>query len=96
MLTIISRRFIRPDCIGTFEALAAELARASRAEEGCLGYSVNRSTEDRRLHVFVERWRDQAAFEAHGATEHFRRIVPQFTALTEDRPPVEKLEELEV
>ena len=95
VIKIVSRRIIRPDCIERFQALAREHARASREEPGCLGYTLNQSREDPRLHAFIECWADQAALDAHGASAHFQRIVPQFAALTEERPPVEYYRELD-
>ena len=95
MIKIVSRRIIRADCIEAFQALARELVRESRKESGCLGYTLNQSLEDPRAHAFIECWTDRAAIDAHGASAHFRRIVPQFAALTEERPPVEFYTEIE-
>ena len=95
MIKIIARRIIRPDCIDAFEALAAELVRESRKEPGCLSYTLNRSAADPRIHLFVEVWADQAAIDAHNASAHFQRLVPQFAALTEERLPTEFFTELE-
>ena len=95
MIKIISRRIIRREEIARFQALAGEMVRASREEPGCLSYTLNQRRDDPRVHAFIECWADQAALDAHGASEHFRRLVPQFAALTEERPPVEYYEELE-
>ena len=95
MIKLISRRIIKPACIESFETLAAELVRESKKEPGCLSYSLNRSEADPRVHVFIECWSDQAAIDAHSASAHFQRIVPQFAALTEERIPVEIFTELE-
>jgi len=48
-----------------------ELATASRRESGCLGFDVSRSNDDPRVFVLYEKWRDQAALDAHYATDHF-------------------------
>ena len=96
MIKIVSRRIIRPDCIKRFQTLARELVCESRKEPGCLGYTLNQSREDPRLHAFFECWADQAALDAHGASAHFQRLVPQFVELTQERPPVEYYEELDV
>ncbi len=60
------------------EARAAEvipeLARASRGEAGCELYIPCRDPEDPRSYIFYEQYRDQAAFEEHGASEHFQRL----------------------
>ena len=95
MIKIVSRRIIRPACIEAFQSLARELVRASREEEGCLGYSLCQSSGDSRLHAFIERWADRAALDEHCRSAHFQRIAPQFAALTEERPPVEHYEVLE-
>jgi quinol monooxygenase YgiN len=56
--------------------LARELAEASRAEAGCQAYVPCQDPEDPRSFVFYEQYRDKAAFEEHGATEHFQRLGP--------------------
>ena len=56
-------------------AIAAELATASRAEQGCEAYVPCRDPEDPRSFLFYEQYRDRAAFEEHGATEHFQRLA---------------------
>jgi quinol monooxygenase YgiN len=53
----------------------AELAEASRAEPGCEAYVPCRDPEDASSFVIFERYRDKAAFEEHGATEHFQRLA---------------------
>jgi quinol monooxygenase YgiN len=55
--------------------LVPELARASRDEPGCELYIPCRDPEDPRSYLFFEQYRDQAAFEEHGASEHFQRLA---------------------
>jgi quinol monooxygenase YgiN len=55
--------------------IMAELAAASRAEPGCEAYEPCRAAEDPRSFAIYERYRDQAAFEEHGQTEHFQRLA---------------------
>ena len=35
-----------------------------------------RDPEDPRSFLFYEQYRDKAAFEEHGASEHFQRLAP--------------------
>ena len=51
-----------------------ELAQASREEPGCELYIPCRDPEDSRSYLFYEQYRDKAAFEEHGASEHFQRL----------------------
>jgi quinol monooxygenase YgiN len=56
-------------------ALARRLADASREEPGCEAYVPCRDPEDPRAFLFYERYRDKAAFEEHGASEHFKELA---------------------
>ena len=55
--------------------IARELAEASRGEPGCEAYVPCRHPEDPRSFLFYEQYRDKAAFEEHGASEHFQRLA---------------------
>ena len=55
--------------------IMAELAEASRTEPGCEAYEPCRGTQDPRSFAIYERYRDKAAFEEHGQTEHFQRLA---------------------
>jgi quinol monooxygenase YgiN len=50
-------------------AMAKQMA-ASQAEEGCEQYDFSRSISDPDLLIVNERWRDQAALDAHFAMPH--------------------------
>jgi quinol monooxygenase YgiN len=52
-----------------------ELAEASRQEPGCEAYVPCRDPEDPRSFLFYEQYRDRAAFDEHGASEHFQRLA---------------------
>ena len=54
--------------------LIAELTQASRQEPGCELYIPCRDPESPRSYLFYEQYRDTAAFEEHGASEHFQRL----------------------
>ena len=67
-------------------AVMAELADASRGEPGCEAYIPCRDPEDPQSFLFYEQYRDKAAFEEHGASEHFQRLaVGQLFDLMESR-----------
>jgi quinol monooxygenase YgiN len=63
---------------GTEEEAAAvlrELAEATRTEPGCEVYIPVRDPESPRSFVLYEQYVDRAAFEAHGASDHFKRLA---------------------
>lgn len=64
-----------------FTALATELVLTTRKEAGCIAYDLVADQADACVYYFVEKYEDMAALEAHRATAHFQRIVPQFAPL---------------
>jgi quinol monooxygenase YgiN len=56
-------------------ALMEELAEATRQEPGCELYIPSRDPESPGSFLFYEQYRDKAAFEEHGASEHFQRLA---------------------
>lgn len=94
MIKIIARRVVRPENIEQYETLAKELVEKSQAEAGNVSYTLNKSTADPKVHTFIEIWKDQAAIDAHNASEHFTRLVPRLGALVEQADPVELYTEL--
>ncbi|MCW2974939.1 MAG: Antibiotic biosynthesis monooxygenase [Actinomycetia bacterium] len=69
------------------EAVAAmhELAEATRKEPGNELYIPSRDPENPRSLLFYEQYADKAAFEAHGASDHFKELGPgKLFTLVED------------
>ena len=57
------------------ESLFRELRDASVKEPGVLQFEVGRSAEEPNVFALWEVYRDKDAFEAHRASEHFKRLV---------------------
>lgn len=55
-------------------AAIEQLIPASRAEPGCRFYQPNRDPENSRVFFFYEIYDDEAAYKAHGESEHFQRL----------------------
>ena len=55
--------------------VARELAVASREEPGCEAYVPCHDPENAGSILIYEQYRDKAAFEEHGASEHFQRLA---------------------
>jgi quinol monooxygenase YgiN len=52
-----------------------ELATETRKEPGCEAYVPCVDPDDPRSLIFYEQYVDKAAFEAHGASDHFQRLA---------------------
>jgi quinol monooxygenase YgiN len=71
-MLVIARWIARDDEVAAVEAALAKLVPAARAEPGVLAFDVHRDPHDPRVFVLIERFRDQAAHDAHVAAEHTR------------------------
>ena len=75
MLVVIAQYRTRA---GKGDEVASMLAlhrRATAAEPGCRAFVANRSQDDRDRFVLYEQYDDEAAFEAHRASPHFKRYI---------------------
>ncbi len=70
MLYVIATLTARPDTIDATREALAGLVEPTRAEAGCLGYTLTQSTDDPAVFRTVEQWTDQAAADAHMTTPH--------------------------
>ncbi|MEY1661196.1 putative quinol monooxygenase [Isoalcanivorax beigongshangi] len=77
MLKVIAQDFIHPQHIEQVMPLYQELVALTRQEPHCLSYELFTNQKDAGHFIFVELWPDRAALDAHCATEHFQRLVPQ-------------------
>ena len=59
----------RPIDAATRKAIV-EMVRASRAEDGCIDYAFASDLADPDTLILFERWRDQAALDARGKSDH--------------------------
>jgi quinol monooxygenase YgiN len=55
--------------------LLRTVERLTNEEPGCRMFVTHRSTEDPRTFLLYEQFDDEAAFKAHGETEHFKTHV---------------------
>jgi quinol monooxygenase YgiN len=81
--------------VGTDETIdelirgSLEHVRRSRTEPGCLSHAVHRDVENDNRLVFLERWADRAALDAHFAVAESGAFVTAATALAAETPTIE-------
>ena len=76
----------RPDTIDRILELGLAHVRRSRQEPGCLLHSIHRDVENELRVVFIERWEDASALEAHFHVPESGEFVREAAALAR-RPP---------
>lgn len=96
MIKIIAKKHVKSGKVNDFIETAKELVEKSRAEEGNVFYTLNRSLREENVLVYVECWKDRAAIAAHNEAEHFKRLVPVLNGMCEDAVLPEMYEELDL
>lgn len=81
MIVIVSKNYIKEGKQEQFVALAHEMQKESRLEEGCISYDIYQNINEPLVFTFVERWSSQEAVDAHNNSAHFKRIVPEIISL---------------
>ena len=76
MYVVLARWKIASGQVERVLELGREMETHSRQEPGCRAYIVNQLIDDSEVVVLYEQYDDEAAFQAHLASEHFQRIVP--------------------
>jgi quinol monooxygenase YgiN len=95
MLGVVATLKVKPGMEAHFEAVAKELvAKVTANEPGCKLYALHRA-ETAGTYVFMERYVDQAAVEAHRATEYFKSLGRKMGEYMDGRPEVLRLREVE-
>lgn len=80
---------VRGDALAEALTLSREHVARSRTEDGCISHDVHLHADDENRLVFVERWRDRAALEAHFAVPASRDFARALTDLAVESPRME-------
>jgi quinol monooxygenase YgiN len=76
---------IKPENIDAFMHKLNENAAAARKEPGCRQFDVLVDPEDRGRVMLYEVYDDEAAFEAHQQTAHFKKYLAEAIPLLQAR-----------
>ena len=86
MLTVVARYRVTHGHESAVAELLRTNAQTSRAEPGCLEFSVYQEIDDPQAFLLYERYTSEDAFQAHRETMHFKDIIErQVAPLLEER-----------
>lgn len=86
MIGVIAKLTIQSGQEQAFEAAANDLIAQVRANEpGCLQYELFRDGE---IYIFMEKYADEDALKAHGATDYFKAAQPVLGACLAAAPEI--------
>ncbi len=81
MIALIAKNTLKDGKQAEFIKIARIMAEESRKESGCISYDFVKDETDDLVFYFIEKYRDEAALEAHRASGHFCTYVPMLGAL---------------
>ena len=90
-LIIIAESHAKPGHEDELRAKLKTLIEPSRAEPGCVMYTLHENPAEPGKFLFYEIWKDDAAFEYHTKTKHFTEFGPKVAHLRLPSPPLRKL-----
>lgn len=94
MLGIVATIKVKPGMEQQFEAVAKDLvAKVHANEPGCLLYALHHA-EAPHTYVFMERYVDQAAVEAHRGTDYFKALGRKMGEFMDGRAEVLRLRQV--
>ncbi|MDR2957789.1 MAG: antibiotic biosynthesis monooxygenase [Coriobacteriales bacterium] len=82
MLEVVARMGVNPTVKHDYIQLVEELVAKTVLEDGCIGYHLCQESEKADEYAIVETWENQQYLDAHMQSEHFQRLIPQITNLT--------------
>ena len=85
MFVLVVNIRIKPENVDAFMAKLHENAKAARTEPGCRQFEVLVDPKDRAKILLFEVYNDEAAFEAHQQTPHFRKYLAEAVPMLASR-----------
>jgi len=94
-IALLAKLKVQPGKDAEFEAAAKDMiATVKTAEPGTLAYILHKNSKDSTEFIYYEAYQDQAAFEAHGKTDHMRAFGGKIGAILAGRPEITFLTEV--
>lgn len=89
MIYVIATLTARPDTVDATRDALASLIEPTRAENGCLGYTLTQSADRPEVFVTVEQWESQDAADAHMTTPHVQAALAAAGSLLGAAPDIQ-------
>ncbi len=89
MKKIVARLFIKDSSIAAFKSLIPELIEKTRAEKGCLCYSLFEDVTCPGAFLFYEEYRDQAAVNLHMSSAYLQSFLRDSAEMQSRKPIID-------
>ena len=93
-ITTIARLKATPGAEGRLEEVLKSLIEPTRAESGCIDYTMHRDVEEPGAYYFYDNWHSQEDLDAHFKMPHMQRIIEMAPELLAEPLKIIRLEKL--
>ncbi|MCX7008651.1 MAG: putative quinol monooxygenase [Kiritimatiellaeota bacterium] len=83
-----ARLQVKAEKVDEFIAAAKPCIAASRAEPGCISYTLLQDPSDKTAFLFFEEWKNQQAIDEHFGTPHFKAFGAQLKDFLNGKPVI--------
>jgi quinol monooxygenase YgiN len=80
-MMIVAKVNVKPEKVKAFTEAAKSIIEKSNKEAGCKSYQLYQDPYDNTKFVFVEEYKNQAAVDAHFASDYFKAFGPKIADL---------------
>jgi quinol monooxygenase YgiN len=94
MISMIAKLPVKEDKVEEAIAAIKEFMVQVAKEEGTLSYTLNRDPKNPNTLVFMERYKDKAALDAHMASPHFQAFLAKGMPMLAGQPEMITMEEI--
>ena len=93
-ITTIARLKAKPGAEARLEELLKSLIEPTRAESGCIDYTMHRDLEEPGVYYFYDNWRSQEDLDAHFEMPYMKRVIEMAPDLLAEPLKLIRLEKL--
>lgn len=86
MIHLTATLHAKADHKQTVRQLAQEMLAPTRQEPGCMRYELFEQQATEGVFLFQEQFVDQAAFDSHCQSEHFKKFIAALDGLLAEEP----------
>jgi len=94
MIGVVAKLSIQEAKVDEAIDLIKELMTGVAKEEGILSYTMNRDKTNPDTIVIMERYKDQAAFDYHSSSPHFKAFFGKIGGLLAGKPDISVMDEI--
>jgi quinol monooxygenase YgiN len=89
-LRVVARIVANTDSVDQVRSILSGIVEPTREESGCISYELLQNRSDPTDFTYVEEWSDEAAMDAHLATEHIKHALSKLAGLLASEPDIRK------